>query len=150
MDAHANALKRKQKLEIELKEIEDFLRLYDRFAGTKEEQGGTKETPEQASESVTEPATREKIRSAPRSVIKRNARKILIENQVPMTRGALLEALTQRGIAIGGADRSKLLGTVMWRMRDEFINIPGYGYWPKNMTCPKIDYDPISYDPTAR
>lgn len=150
MDAHANALKRKQELLAELKEVEDFLRVYDKFAGTKEERGGTEETPEQHRETAKEPATRGKIRSAPRSVIKRHARKILIENQVPMTRGALLEALTQRGIAIGGTDRSKLLGTVMWRMRDEFINIPGYGYWPKNMTCPKIDYDPITYDPTAR
>jgi hypothetical protein len=68
---------------------------------------------------------------------------VIREAGKPLTRGNLLKKLDQRGTPVGGeADRAKNMGTIMWRLKDQFINLPGYGYWIKGEPCPAAGYDP--------
>lgn len=70
------------------------------------------------------------------------ARTILIENGRPMTRGQLLLAFKERGRHIGGVDEQKNLGTKIWRARDRIVNVPGAGYWPREIPCGAVSYHP--------
>ena len=56
----------------------------------------------------------------------------------PLTRSELLSELERRGFKIEGGDRSKVLGTNLWRSK-KFYNIKGVGYWPKATPLPE-DY----------
>lgn len=63
----------------------------------------------------------------------------------PLSRGRLLKTLDNRGVRVGGeADRAKNLGTIMWRLKDHFVNLAGFGYWPKD-----TPYAPAGYVPEA-
>ncbi len=44
-----------------------------------------------------------------------------------------------RGIPLAGKDKSKNLGTILWRFSDRFLNILGQGYWPKDAPSPNLD-----------
>jgi hypothetical protein len=70
------------------------------------------------------------------------AREVLIAEGRPRTRGTLVKALEARGYRVSGKDKERNLGTIMWRARDQFINIERLGYWPKDIPCPKIRYVP--------
>lgn len=61
------------------------------------------------------------------------ARDEILAHKRPMTRGQLLTALENKGVVLVAKDPAKNLGTVLWRFRDEFENIPGRGYWPKDV-----------------
>lgn len=54
----------------------------------------------------------------------------------PLTRSALLEALEARDYVIEGSDKSKVLGTNLWRSK-LFHNLKGSGYWPKTLPIPE-------------
>lgn len=64
------------------------------------------------------------------------AREALGEWGRPMTRGELVTAIESRGVVIPGKDKSKNLGTILWRFRDRFRNIEGRGYWPTDLPEP--------------
>lgn len=166
-----NALARRAELRRELDEIEGFLSLYDRFkslgspqaslgiitpasapvtgparsfasierinddfTGVKEEQ-----SPPSAPQSVGKGLSREELRPHIEALIREAGR--------PLTRGNLLRKLDQRGTPVGGkADRAKNMGTIMWRLKDHFVNLPGYGYWLKEVPYPALQYDPESRD----
>ena len=34
------------------------------------------------------------------------------------------------------------MGTIMWRLREHFVNLPGFGYWLRDHPYPLADYDP--------
>ena len=61
------------------------------------------------------------------------AREIILEAGRPLTRSEIVAAMEARGIELVGADRVKNVGTILWRHRDEFENIPERGYWPKGV-----------------
>lgn len=52
-----------------------------------------------------------------------------------MSRTDLLKALTALGHEIEGADKSKVLGTNIWRSK-QFYNLKGAGYWPISAPIP--------------
>ena len=171
-----NALARRAQLRRELEEIEGFLALYDRFkslgsaqatlgiiapatvapvAGPapsfasidleNEDSGGAKE--EQSSPSPPQVAgkglSREELRPHIEAIIREAGR--------PLTRGNLLRKLDQRGTPVGGqADRAKNMGTIMWRLKEHFVNLPGYGYWLKDVPYPALQYNPESPDADYR
>jgi reverse gyrase len=54
----------------------------------------------------------------------------------PLSRSALLDALEARGYVIEGGDKSKVLGTNLWRSK-RFHNLKGAGYWPKSVPIPE-------------
>lgn len=92
-------------------------------------------TPTQASLPLdTEPEqvpTRRRRSPIPPAEIAKVARQILLERGGPMTRGELVREFEARGIELAAADRAKNLGTILWRHRDIFENLPGEGYWVK-------------------
>ena len=58
-----------------------------------------------------------------------------------MTRGQIVTALHERHIAVGGTDAGKNIGTIMWRLRDVFVNLDGRGYWPIDLSYEKAGYE---------
>lgn len=70
------------------------------------------------------------------------AREEILAKGRPLTRGDLVDALQARGVHISGLDKAKNLGTILWRFRDEFSNIPGRGYWPTDMPNPELNIGP--------
>jgi hypothetical protein len=70
------------------------------------------------------------------------ARRLMLDNGHPMTRTELLDALKKSGVRLAGTDEARYLGTIMWRLRDEFINIEGHGYWPRDIPCEAVGYVP--------
>lgn len=148
--AYENALKRQEALERELKDIRKFIQLYQRFAGTEAEQipgpdllsGPVQHVgPKFNTKLQTENRPR---RNLPRNEIAKMARNIIIQHGKPMTRGQLVTAFDEIGSPIGGQNPSKNMGTVMWRLRDVFVNIEGYGYWPTDTPNPRYSYTPES------
>ncbi|MER9432972.1 hypothetical protein [Mesorhizobium sp. M0408] len=68
-------------------------------------------------------------RNLPRKRMSQVVTQILTERQKPMTRNEMVDALELKGIPVAGVDPPKAIGTILWRMRDEFVNLPGWGYW---------------------
>ncbi len=120
------ALAHREKLLEELRKVEDFLRLYEHLFGAKA-------TKPSATKGSSEVATRRRARNVlPPARLAEIAREIILESGHPMTRGQLVEAMEARGIPLAGTDKSKNLGTILWRFSDRFQNIPGEGYWPSD------------------
>lgn len=70
------------------------------------------------------------------------ARIAILGHGRPMTRSQIVASLEARGISVGGVDKQRNMGTIMWRFRDKFVNIPHQGYWPADTPCPAVDYFP--------
>lgn len=136
-------------LEKELEEIDDFLKLWEKFSGTQMEQLVSGESyyieipPGDLALSSSAPATKRERKTPPRDKLAKIIRRLLLEEGRPMVRSALVKRLNERDVPIGGADPSRNIGTTMWRLQDEFINLKGYGYWPRDVDCPEIDYDAV-------
>lgn len=63
------------------------------------------------------------------------AEKMILDAGRPLTRSALLRMLDDAGHRVEGADRSKVLGTNLWRSK-RFHNLKGAGYWPISRPIP--------------
>lgn len=57
------------------------------------------------------------------------AKAAIRQRQHPMTRSELVKDLEKQGLVIGGTDKSKNMGTILWRSK-QFENVEGQGYWP--------------------
>jgi hypothetical protein len=66
--------------------------------------------------------------SSPSEIVQA-AKEVLRKNRRPMRRRELLLELENMGLRIGGQDKSKNLGTILWRHQKEFVNLGGRGYW---------------------
>jgi len=77
------------------------------------------------------------------AVVVQESRAALLAAERPLKRGALLAALVKRGVKVGGSDKSKVLGTTLWRAK-EFVSLPGWGYWLKDRPYAPALYDPHS------
>lgn len=73
--------------------------------------------------------------------IARLARQTLIENGRPAKRGALVRLMEGKGIPLTGVDKAKNLGTILWRFNNKFVNIEGFGYWPRDLKFSNV-YNP--------
>lgn len=60
---------------------------------------------------------------------------IIVAAGMPLTRSDLLQALQSRDFHIEGGEKSKVLGTNIWRSK-RFYNLKGVGYWPKRHPLP--------------
>ena len=138
------ALKRRiAEIEAELSRIDVFLDMYREFGGDAGQSEFAEASPrEQPTLVEAEGPTSRGLRRTEAGPL---IRRILVGNGVPMQRGALLQALMENGTPIGGSDPSNNLGTMMWRMKDQFVNIEGHGYWPSDLA-----FEPASYSPTVR
>lgn len=64
-----------------------------------------------------------------------DAERLILEAGEPLTRSTLLAKLIEQGHQIEGSDKSKVLGTNLWRSR-RFHNLKGAGYWPLSHPIP--------------
>lgn len=77
----------------------------------------------------------------PKAVAKR-AEEVLREEGRPLQRGDLVRKIEESGLKIVSKDKSKYLGTVLWRHRDTFVNIEDRGYWINGLD---IEVNPAGY-----
>lgn len=71
--------------------------------------------------------------SSPEEIV-RAAKRALLENEKPMTRYQLVEAVEDAGLVVGGVDKGRNMGTILWRSK-QFTNT-GDGYWPASEDAP--------------
>jgi hypothetical protein len=64
------------------------------------------------------------------------ARRLILDEGRPLTRSELLRRLEAEGYVIDGGDKSKVLGTNLWRSK-QFLHIAGLGYWPSDTPIPR-------------
>ena len=86
-------------------------------------------------------------RNLPKTRMANEVSLLLRDRQKPMTRTEIAEALELKGIPVAGVDPSKAIGTILWRMRDEFVNLPGWGYWFIGEEFSPAAYKPPSHQP---
>jgi len=156
--AISRAMARKESLEkeiesrqAELQDIDMFVTLYQRFAGP-EETLVTVTMPIQAEIRAVETdiaaASQPEIRTVMRRGISQEefnevAPQLLKEHGKPARRGEFLRLFHARNIPIGGVNEMLNFGTKVWKAREVLINLPGEGYWPRD-----LPYEPAGYDPT--
>lgn len=153
-DLYDRAKRRYDELKAEMKDLEEYLRAHDRVAqrlkaesitvapGLVKAGTGRADAGDNAPASSGDKSDQDRVRSPGRALIARKARDLLVAHGEPMTRGELVKAFENAGITIGGEDQSRNMGTIMWRLKDRFINIEGYGYWPSDVPCEKANYKP--------
>ena len=131
--AYENALKRKLELQKELEKIDGFLRLYEQFAEDQAEY--QPELPKARADSKGSVA--DAYVNPSRDEVGAYARELMIRTGQPKTRGEILAYLEEIGHPLKGKNPSQNIGTIMWRLRDQFRNIEGQGYWPSDVESPK-------------
>lgn len=152
--AYLNALEKRRKLQVhleklqlELRETEEFLRLLQTYA--KEDIGGLEAAsapqhaariPRGGKKKKGAPMT-ESGNPKPEETVK-VSRDILVQLAQPLTRRQLVDALRERGLVIKAKKPVNWLGTILWRAKDAFIQLEGRGYWPKDIAYPPADYYP--------
>lgn len=143
---YQDALKRREVLKRELKKLNDFIELYEEIFGTEAERVypslpfPPSATPLESHAKPQGGGFRRK--NPPRHIIGKRAREVILARGAPMARGDLLKGLADKGMTIQAADPSKAMGTIMWRLRKQFVNFDGYGYWPKDVPYPPLNYQP--------
>ena len=123
---YRHQLQRRDQILAELKAVEEYLRAYENLFKISS-------SPRPAAEPsrAAEPRRRERNVIAP-ARLAAMAREAILKHGRPMTRGELVDAFEASGIPLAGQDKAKNIGTIMWRFRDDFLNVPGRGYWPKD------------------
>lgn len=128
-DAIKNAIARREALQKELAEIEQFLTLYNKFSGGEAVAEKLFANDEKATQAESQAPKKRNHKALKPSDIARLARTFLIENGRPMTRGELASAFEVHGYTIKADDKARHIGTVLWRKKDQFHNVEGKGYW---------------------
>lgn len=142
-DLLQRALERRDALRKELEAVESFLHAYTTARVQKAEA-----KPKQRDLFSTPPSPRAIKRKAIESLLK-EAESLILDAGRPLTRGQLLERLEDAGYRIEGADKSKVLGTNLWRSK-RFYTIDKVGYWPKDVDIPPpFDKLSIRTDPSS-
>lgn len=71
--------------------------------------------------------------SAP-DLIANAAHDVILAEGKPLSRSALIPLIEAKGLTIGGNDKAKNLGTLLWRSGK--FGSTGEGYWPKGLPIP--------------
>ena len=126
----ANSLKRKQELQTESETIDRLIELCRRMINDEE--------------TVTPPAQlglwdtgnpRQRLKATQIQEMLAEVRRLILAERRPLKRGELVKRLEDRGFVIVGTDKSKVLGTNIWRSK-QFRHIDGEGYWPSDIELP--------------
>lgn len=91
---------------------------------------------------VPTPEAEPKVENPPREIVGTHAARIIELRDRPISRTELFQTLKAIDIEIRGKDPEMVLSTMMWRMQDTFVRIPGHGYWLRNRPCPAVGYKP--------
>jgi len=122
------ALERRERLRAELEAIDRFIASYSSINDRPEPGELFNRTPAPQS-------SRAERAEAVRAMIA-DAEHLILNEGKPLTRRQLLERLIAAGHRLDGTDKSKVLGTNLWRS-DRFWNLKGAGYWPKASPLPQ-------------
>lgn len=136
-DVIEKARKRLATLVHEAEQIRAFIQMYERLeaeesgtqGGAHEATRATRATPPTPESRPASPPVASFSKASPAEIIAA-AKELMLEKQRPLTRSELVKLLTLRGLRIAGTDKSKNVGTIIWRSK-EFENVEGKGYWPK-------------------
>lgn len=123
------ALERRDALRKELEAVESFLHAYAAVVAPKV-------APESRQQDLFAP--RVSPRAQRRAALDRligEAERLILEANRPLTRGQLLEKLEAAGFNVEGGDKSKVLGTNLWRSK-RFLTLEKGGYWPVSTPLP--------------
>jgi hypothetical protein len=77
-----------------------------------------------------------------RQAVGEMAKTIIVNSRRPVPRSELFQALANAGLIIHGKNPEMVLSTMMWRMQEEFVRIPGHGYWLRNSPHFEVGYFP--------
>lgn len=127
-DVVEKARERLAEIEAEAVELRTFLAVHDRLLGKGE---GIKAAPGDEKEAIVANQQQSVAKASPGEIVA-GAKQLMREKQRPLTRTELVKLLTLRGLRIAGRDKSKNVGTIIWRSQ-QFQNVEGVGYWPKEM-----------------
>jgi hypothetical protein len=114
------ARKRLAELEAEADQLRTYLAVHASLTGQKSVDGGVAD--DSSGEFGEDTAT-------PAEIVE-GAKALMAEHRRPLSRSKLVKLLTAKGLKLPGQDKSKNIGTVIWRSK-QFDNIAGMGYWPK-------------------
>lgn len=140
-EAYKNALSKRSALVREIERVDTFLELYREFGGhTAEVDASSKTSFEHHGD--TSSGSTDRAPKGASAKITEAAEQSILAAQKPISRMDLLKAIDARGVVIGGKDPAATLSSAIWRERDRFVSIKGFGYWLKH-----LKYDPAFYDP---
>ncbi|MEO5774092.1 MAG: hypothetical protein ABIQ32_08250 [Sphingomicrobium sp.] len=106
-------------LEAEADKLRTFLRVYADLAGVDTGDNVPNSTDFRDSGGRT---------ASPTEIVE-GAKDLMREHKRPLSRSQIVKLLAEKGLRLPGKDRSKNVGTVIWRSK-QFANIEGQGYWP--------------------
>lgn len=152
------ALQRKSDLEKELREIETFLSLYERYGGQAADPAASAEAVRHvasapARSGVKTPSRKSKAaRRSTNGSANGNGRKsfadncfdLLVQKGHPMTGRELWTMFNQSGLKAGKRNDLNNFAVKLSQARSRFVNIKGVGYWPASVPCPAVGYDPTA------
>ncbi|TIU00817.1 MAG: hypothetical protein E5W43_07140 [Mesorhizobium sp.] len=133
--AYANALRRKDEIEAELARINSFIAMYKHFSGPEGEQNepSTQESSEAGNKETAAPRS---IRFPKPSEIADMAERLIRGAGHPLTRAQIVERLEKADVELNSEDKPRYVGTILWREKGRFVNIPGEGYTMNDMATP--------------
>jgi hypothetical protein len=126
----AKALKRREELRLESEALENLINAYSGLMHLQAE-------PEGPQLSLLEAQRSRRARSAYVAGLMDEIRRMIVAEGRPLTRTELLRRLEAQGYVIEGGDKSKVLGTNIWRSK-QFDHIEGHGYWPRDVARPPL------------
>ncbi|MGR4926829.1 hypothetical protein ACIPUD_08450 [Bradyrhizobium sp. CAR08] len=89
------------------------------------------------------PSATSRVRNAtPPHEIADQAARLIEEAGRPLTRSQIVEMLKERGVLLVGSDVNKNVGTILWRQKGRFVNLPKLGYWLADKPLPGLYYPP--------
>lgn len=148
------ALARRQELEEELRKLDTFLEVWRNLEGADTSiNAATVVTDTSNPTSGTngaesnQPRTRDAGRAASgisQADFVKLVREILLEGGRPSQPEIILEEMHNKGRHAGGAKEWENFKTKLWRAKQagKFVVIPGAGYWPPDIACPAVQYEP--------
>lgn len=130
-DLLAMSLKRRDELVAELEALSTFIRTYQQLLAN---QPSSDDSSQQLP--LWSGLSRRSMKSDEVALLLEEARRLILNEKRPLNRSELVQRLEERGYAIIGRDKPKVLGTNVWRSR-KFLHIDGAGYWPKDVALPR-------------
>jgi hypothetical protein len=141
--AVSRAMARREKLQEEIRQIDLFLSLYQRFSN---ENGDAPSTASPPLSSVGKPRgalSNSKSFGMSQVEFEKILSEVLRENGRPMEKEAILAKFHAMGRRLGGDKEMNNLKSKLWRAtQGDFVRIPGAGLWIANLPCPAVNYVP--------
>lgn len=131
----SKALKRKEELEKELVQVQQFIDLYRALFGEDSGENSAADSTTDATKSPEEAPQKRRRRGKPAEIADAAERVIRSLNR-PVQRGELVSRIEQEGIEIHSDDKPRYIGTILWRQSERFANVEGRGYWLAGVPLP--------------